>query len=118
MRNLEYPRKRRNAPPVNAPVAKFDKGKPRVLTLVLHYFPLSLAEIARVSEYGAAKYCERGWQRADDGINRYGDAMVRHLLAEDAEGPVDRESGYLHAAHAAWNALARLEIMLRENRDR
>jgi hypothetical protein len=28
---------------------------------------------------------------------------------------VDNESDILHAAHAAWNALARLELMLREH---
>jgi hypothetical protein len=37
--------------------------------------------------------------------------MVRHLLAE-AETDIDPESGLLHAAHAAWSALARLELML------
>jgi hypothetical protein len=28
-------------------------------------------------------------------------------------GPLDEDSGFLHAAHAAWNALARLELILR-----
>lgn len=47
----------------------------------------------------------------DDGIARYTDAMDRHNL-EGIESHDD--SGLLHAAQVAWNALARLELMLRE----
>jgi hypothetical protein len=28
---------------------------------------------------------------------------------------VDLESGLLHAAHAAWNSLARLELLIKES---
>ena len=41
----------------------------------------------------------------------YTDALYRHLLAES---PDDPDTGLLHAAHAAWNALARLELLLKE----
>ena len=34
------------------------------------------------------------------------------LLAEASGHVQDDESGLQHAAHAAWNALARLELML------
>jgi hypothetical protein len=36
------------------------------------------------------------------------------LLAEAAGQQCDAESGLAHAAHAAWCALARLELMLRD----
>jgi hypothetical protein len=37
--------------------------------------------------------------------------MLRHVF----DGTIrDPESGLLHAAHAAWNALARLELALRK----
>ena len=49
-----------------------------------------------------------------DGVNRYTDALARHLLAEAIGEKVDPESGLYHAAHAAWNALARLDLMLRD----
>ena len=49
-----------------------------------------------------------------DGENRYGDALVRHLIAEAIEGPVDADTQLLHAAQEAWNALARLELILRK----
>jgi hypothetical protein len=40
--------------------------------------------------------------------------MVRHWLAENQGIECDDESNMLHAAHLAWNALARLELMLME----
>jgi len=40
--------------------------------------------------------------------------MYRHLLKEHIGEQRDKDTQLLHAAHAAWNALARLELMLRE----
>jgi hypothetical protein len=40
--------------------------------------------------------------------------MMRHWLAEQQGIECDEESNLRHAAHLAWNALARLELMLRE----
>ena len=92
------------------PGAKLDAGKAPMLRGVLCYFPLALEQVARVSEYGSKKYSWKGWESVPDGINRYGDALVRHLVQEGE----DKDTGLLHASHAAWNALARLELMLRE----
>jgi hypothetical protein len=39
--------------------------------------------------------------------------MMRHLLQEPYTVR-DEDSGLLHAAQVAWNALARLELKLRE----
>lgn len=96
------------------PGAKLDEGKPPLLRGCLGYFPLALAAVAEVSAHGAEKYAWRGWESVPDGVARYGDALARHLCAA---GP-DPGSGLDHAAHAAWNALARLELMLREDRCR
>ena len=98
----------------NEPGAKLDSGKAPVLRGVVGYFPRALEAVANVSAFGASKYTWRGWESVPDGVSRYGDAMVRHLTKEAAEGEADRDSGLLHAAHAAWNALARLELLLRE----
>lgn len=93
--------------------AKLDAGKNR-LGLVLGAFARALEAVGDIGTYGAVKYTENGWISVPDGINRYTDAMYRHLLAE-AKGEVnDPETGFLHAAHAAWNALARLDLMLRK----
>lgn len=95
------------------PGAKLDAGKPR-MGLVMDGFARSLTEVGKVGTYGAEKYSDHGFLHVQDGVARYTDAMHRHFLAESAEGPFDAESDLLHAAHGAWNALARLELMLRE----
>lgn len=93
------------------PGVKLDEGKPR-LGLVLCGFPRALREVGRVGTFGAAKYTDHGWLLVERGYERYTDAMLRHILAEYADGDDDEESGILHAAHVAWNALARLEFKL------
>lgn len=93
--------------------AKLDAGKSPVLRGCVQYFPRALAEVANISQFGATKYKWKGWESVPDGVNRYGDAMMRHLIKETYE-EYDTDSGFLHAAQAAWNALARLELILRE----
>lgn len=90
--------------------AKLDAGKNR-LGLVLLGFSKALREVGKVGTYGAAKYTDNGWVDVPDGIARYTDAMLRHTLVDE---PNDPDTGLAHAAHAAWNALARLDLMLRK----
>jgi hypothetical protein len=92
------------------PGAKLDAGKP--MAGLLQQFGRALMEVSKVGTYGAKKYSVGGWQHVPDGVGRYTDAMVRHFLTENRE-TFDAESGLLHAAQTAWNALARLELMLR-----
>jgi len=96
----------------HAPGAKLDAGKAPV-SLILHGMPRALLAVASVADYGARKYSPNGWAQVPDGARRYTDAMFRHALAEGIE-KIDEESGLQHAAQVAWNALARLELMLRE----
>lgn len=96
------------------PGAKLDAGKSPLLRGCLQYFPRALAAVAQVSEVGANKYTWNGWEKVPDGINRYGNALARHLAAEAVDGPIDRETECLHAAQVAWNSLARLELILKE----
>lgn len=97
----------------HAPGAKLDAGKNR-LGLVLGGFTRALQEVGKVGTFGAAKYTDNGWVSVPNGQTRYTDAMFRHLLKE-AEGEAnDPDSKLKHAAHAAWNALARLELALIE----
>ena len=92
--------------------AKLDAGKIRP-TLIFCSMHRALRAVIDVGEYGARKYTVDGWQFVDDGFSRYTEAMYRHLLAEN-ESMHDEATNLLHAAHAAWNALARLELLLRE----
>lgn len=67
-------------------------------------FARALTAVALVTTYGAEKYSPHGWLAVPNGIERYTDAMHRHLLAEAAGEREDPESEIMHAAHAAWNA--------------
>ena len=95
----------------HAPGVKLDHGKPRA-GLVLGGFARALTAVSDVGTFGAKKYTPHGWRSVPHGFERYTDAMVRHQLAEAVGEQFDAESGLSHAAHAAWNALARLELML------
>lgn len=99
----------------HSPGAKLDAGKPKVSTYVLRYFPRAIMEVAKVSEYGASKYTPKGWEKVSNGVERYEDAEVRHILNEEIhESVLDPETDILHAAHKAWNSLASLELLCRE----
>jgi len=100
-----------NGRSANDPGAKLDSGK--VLAGVLFDFSHALLAVAEVGTFGANKYSRGGWQFVPDGVTRYRDAMVRHQLAENIGGPIDSDSQCLHAAQVAWNALAVLELTLR-----
>lgn len=81
--------------------AKADAGKPR-LTLVPRRI---LTDIARIREYGNAKYPEGGpdnWKTVEP--ERYRDAAFRHFVAylDDPTG-IDEESGLPHLWHLACN---------------
>lgn len=97
----------------HAPGAKLDAGKPEAALLAR--FGLALMEVAKVATFGANKYSRGGWQHVEDGERRYNDALWRHLLSCEYED-VAADSGLAHEAHLAWNALARLELKLREQR--
>lgn len=92
--------------------SKLDAGKNR-MGLVLLGFPRALLAVGEVGTYGANKYTDNGWTEVPDGARRYTDAMLRHVFKEAAGEYHDRDTQMLHAAHAAWNALARLELILR-----
>ncbi|MDY0087109.1 MAG: DUF5664 domain-containing protein [Coriobacteriia bacterium] len=103
---------------------KFDTGKAPIVSGCLHYFPKALLAVAAVSDYGAKKYDvsfeDKNWSRLHNAEKRYGDGLGRHVALEGLElwdtGNFDptgaKGSDLLHAAHAAWNALAKLELLL------
>lgn len=98
------------------PGSKLDSGKVRA-GLVISGFSRAIKEVSAVGTFGASKYTPNGWKTVPDGIERYTDAMYRHLLAEAAGEDNDVDSKLLHAAHTAWNALARLELILLEQKE-
>lgn len=94
---------------------KLDQGKP--CASLLRNFGRALLAVADVATYGKKKYNENhddpNFVKVEDAIHRYRDARWRHELAAGIE-PRDEESGLLHLQHIAWNALAELEVFLRE----
>jgi hypothetical protein len=96
------------------PGAKLDAGKTSIWRGGIDYFPRAIEAVAAISTFGARKYAWKGWESVPEGVERYSDALVRHLIAESKGEVLDADSGLLHAAHAAWNALAVLELKLRE----
>lgn len=108
---------------------KLDSGKAPVSQGLFAYFPDALLAVANISKYGKQKYgveyADQNWKRVENAHGRYADAQGRHELlpysmvdhneAELADPTLhayDEESGHLHAAHEAWNALARLQMLL------
>jgi len=92
---------------------KLDQGKLK-MSLVLGDFAKALTAVVNVGTYGAEKYTEYGWLEVSSGRERYTDALLRHLFAELQGEDTDTESELLHAAHVAWNSLARLQLILRD----
>lgn len=115
--------------------AKRAEGKPLVYE-VLSGFANALAAVVEVSMYGYAKHTVPGRQRLiDQGhtpeeaasripfnnwkageLATYDNALMRHILARMAGEERASDSGLLHRAHEAWNALAALELYLRDTR--
>lgn len=77
-------------------------------TAVLDYFPLALAEIARVSLAGQKQHGTSGWDRSKSADES--DALIRHFLER---GTYDSD-GLRHSAKLAWRALALLQKELEQ----
>lgn len=97
---------------------KYDNGKPMAGTLT-DVFSRALMAVGACIEFGTHKYPNpKNWQLVDNGIKRYRDAMVRHLLKYNAGIDKDEETKLPHLAHMAWNALAILELYMQEHKDK
>lgn len=100
-----------NAEGINEESVKNDSEKLRVYQ-ILSDFDIALLEVITVGEYGAEKYALHNWKHVEKGYMRYSDAMMRHILCELSGEVYDSESKLFHAAHTAWNALARLQLLM------
>lgn len=79
---------------------KFDKGKRRWMLLDW----CALEEVVDVLELGAAKYGSYNWKTGIS-VNRYLNALFRHLTAYASGEQTDAESGKSHMAHIICNAM-------------
>ncbi len=78
---------------------KHDKDKLRWTLLPMR----ELEEVVRVLNHGADKYGANNWKKVE--IDRYMDALMRHMAAYLQGEEVDPDSGLHHMAHVACNAL-------------
>lgn len=92
------------------------KGKVR-MDLVVQDMPRAIEALARVMTWalsGEKGYAESDWLHVPDGIQKYHGGLHRHDNKEMRGQTLDDESGLHHAIHTAWNAMARVELILRE----
>lgn len=75
---------------------KDDAGKPQYRLLPVR----GLAAIVDVLTFGAQKYAPDNWMKVNNAVERYEDAMLRHLFAWKSGEKNDPESGLPHLAHA------------------
>lgn len=95
----------------HSPGAKLDAGKP-TFAMSLGYFRTALSAVNEISIHGALKYTKAGWRHVENAEERYREALIRHVAAACDDEDYDADSKLLHAAHAAWNALAWLSFVL------
>ena len=80
--------------------------------------PLDVIEkVVEIYTFGATKYKENSWQNLSNGYQRYKAALFRHITAYEKGEVYDSESGCMHLAHAAWNAIAMLYFGMRAETD-
>ena len=91
---------------------KKDSGK-----LPLHLLPFdALTEVAKVLDFGAKKYAERGWEKGIDYSRVFG-AIQRHTWAWFQGEDNDPETGLNHMAHATCECLFLLAFACRGRKD-
>lgn len=90
-------------------------GKVR-MDLVMQDMPRAIEALARVMTWALAEkgYKESDWLDVPDGIREYHGGMHRHDNKEMRGQEFDDESNLEHAIHTAWNAMARVELILRK----
>jgi hypothetical protein len=96
---------------VTDPVTGGQKGKKPLQVGAID--PLARAELGKVAAFGGDKYDRGNYLKGYDWSLSV-DALHRHLLAFESGEDYDDESGLLHAAHAAWHALALVSFTLRD----
>lgn len=74
--------------------------------------PKSLMELARVAGFGTKKYARYNFLQGFSYSLAY-DALQRHALAFWSGEDRDPESGQLHMAHCAWQALCLVAFQVR-----
>jgi hypothetical protein len=116
--SASYPAMDKECGCTDAQARKSSKGK----VGGFHLIPwAAIMALAGIYEYGAKKYAANSWRQVpvdpDTGetpIERYFNAMMRHLIAWLKGEWLDPESGHPHLAHALWGVVALYELSMDE----
>lgn len=90
---------------------KHDQEKPRMDLLPMD----ALVEVAKVLTFGAKKYGDHNWEKGI-AVHRLRAAQLRHDAAVEMGELYDSESGLIHTAHKACDALMELAMRLRHGK--
>lgn len=103
-KNEELSDRIKDARSVFHPGLRFNQGKLRYDLLP----PFAMEQYAKVMTRGAVKYPERNWEKGMSWSNVIA-SLKRHLAEIEKGNDYDEETGLLHSAHVAWNAMALTE---------
>lgn len=97
---------------------KYSQNKPKV-GMLFSQMSRALNAVALAATHGNNKYSkdefwDENFANVPNAFEEYSDGLGRHLLLETQES-VDKDSKMPHEVHVAWNALARLEVKLRND---
>lgn len=87
---------------------RLNEGKPSLAYMLQFVNPMRA--IARIMEFGAAKYEDGNWRKGGKPDREYLDSMMRHLTYWLHGEVYDDDSGCSHLGHAIWNMLALHEL--------
>lgn len=81
----------------------------------------AITALAGIYAYGARKYAANSWREVpidpetgETPVERYFNAMMRHVIAWREGEWFDKESGHSHLAHALWGMVALFELSMDE----
>ena len=77
---------------------------------------LTIEEIVKVYTAGAKKYAPNNWMHLENGYERYKAALFRHICEFERGNWRDADTGCIHLAQVAWNAIAMLHIEMEKRK--
>ena len=78
---------------------------------------LTIEEIVKVYTAGAKKYAPNNWMHLENGYERYKAALFRHICEFERGNWLDADTGCIHLAQVAWNAIAMLHIEMEKRKE-
>ena len=78
---------------------------------------LTIEEIVKVYTAGAKKYAPNNWMHLGHGYEPYKAALFRHICEFERGNWRDADTGCIHLAQVAWNAIAMLHIEMEKRKE-